>query len=459
MLAREKLNKILLVLGDIVVLYIALILALSIRYGELPTQKIWSMHLVPFSIIFFTWIAIFYIAGLYDLAKFISAKEMQGRIIWAMEFAGIVALAAFYLIPYFIIAPKTNLFLDLAITLLLLSLWRRNFLARLIKARKINVLFFGLSKDIAQFISYIAKSPQLGYRVTAIMRLPDENRENYDLPPEMPVFNFDHNLTNLIKTEGVSLIVASSSIKQNREIIRMFYEILPLGISIIDFPRFYEILLGKVPVSLITESWFLENLMELNKGAFENIKRWSDIVLAVLLGTVTAALTPLIALLIKIDSQGPVFYRQKRVGKNGKIFEIIKFRSMVKNAEKGEAKWATEKDNRVTKLGNILRKTRIDELPQLWNVLKGELSFVGPRPERPEFIETLKKEIPHYAMRHIVKPGLSGWAQINFPYGASVEDAIEKLQYDLYYIKNRSLSLEFSIYLKTIATVIHHQGR
>lgn len=414
---------------------------------------------MPFSMIFFIWIAIFYIAGLYDLAKFISAKEMQGRIIWAMEFAGIIALTAFYLIPYFIIAPKTNLFLDLAITLLLLILWRRNFLARLVKARKINALFFGLSKDIAQFISYIAKSPQLGYRVAAVMRLPDEDKENYNLPPEIPIFNFDHNLTDLIKTEDISLIVASSSIKQNREIIRMFYEILPLGISIIDFPRFYEMLLGKVPVSLITESWFLENLMELNKGAFENIKRWSDIVLAVLLGTATAILTPLIAISIKIDSQGPVFYRQKRVGKNGKVFEIIKFRSMVKDAEQGKAQWATEQDSRVTKLGNILRKTRIDELPQLWNVLKGELSFVGPRPERPEFVETLKKEIPHYAMRHIVKPGLSGWAQINFPYGASVEDAMEKLQYDLYYIKNRSLPLEFAIYLKTISTILRHEGR
>lgn len=457
--AREKFNKTLLVLGDIAVLYVSLILALSIRYGGTPPQEIWSRHLMPFSIIFLIWIAVFYIAGLYDLAKFISAKEMQGRIIWAMEFAGIIALTAFYLIPYFIIAPKTNLFLDLAITLLLLILWRRNFLARLVKARKINALFFGLSKDIAQFISYIAKSPQLGYRVAAVMRLPDEDKENYNLPPEIPIFNFDHNLTDLIKTEDISLIVASSSIKQNREIIRMFYEILPLGISIIDFPRFYEMLLGKVPVSLITESWFLENLMELNKGAFENIKRWSDIVLAVLLGAMTAILTPLIAISIKIDSQGPVFYRQKRVGKNGKVFEIIKFRSMVKDAEQGKAQWATEQDSRVTKLGNILRKTRIDELPQLWNVLKGELSFVGPRPERPEFVETLKKEIPHYAMRHIVKPGLSGWAQINFPYGASVEDAMEKLQYDLYYIKNRSLPLEFAIYLKTISTILRHEGR
>ncbi|MBI5045398.1 MAG: sugar transferase [Candidatus Niyogibacteria bacterium] len=457
--AREKFNKIILILGDVAILYISLLLALTIRYGGLPTPKIWNAHLIPFAIIFFIWIVIFYIAGLYDPAKFISAKEMQKQIIWAMEFAGIIALAAFYLIPYFLITPKTNLFLDLIITLLLLIIWRRNFLMWLIKARKINILFFGLSKDIAQFISHIAKNPQLGYHIAAIMKLPEENGGTYDIPSEIPAFNFDHNLTDLIKNKGVSLIVASSSIKQNQEIIRMFYEILPLRVSIVDFPRFYEELFGKVPVSLITESWFLENLMELNKGAFETIKRWSDIILAIVLGTATIIITPLIALLIKIDSRGPVFYSQKRIGKDGKIFEIIKFRSMVQNAEQGEAKWAMEKDGRVTKFGGILRKTRIDELPQLWNVLKGELSFVGPRPERPEFVEMLKKEIPHYAMRHIVKPGLSGWAQINFPYGASVEDSMEKLQYDLYYIKNRSLPLEFSIYLKTIATVIRRQGR
>jgi len=168
---------------------------------------------------------------------------------------------------------------------------------------------------------------------------------------------------------------------------------------------------------------------------------------------------PLIGALIKLNSAGPIFYRQKRVGKNGKIFEIAKFRSMFKDAEKNGAQWANEKDERITGMGKILRKTRIDELPQLWNVLKGEMSFIGPRPERPEFVEELQKQIPHYVMRHLVKPGLSGWAQIKFPYGASVEDAMEKLQYDLYYIKNRSFVLDLAITARTIAAVLSREGR
>jgi len=145
--------------------------------------------------------------------------------------------------------------------------------------------------------------------------------------------------------------------------------------------------------------------------------------------------------------------------KNGKIFELFKFRTMIKDAEKNKAQWASENDNRITKIGKILRKTRLDELPQIWNVLKGDLSFIGPRPERPEFVEMLKKEIPHYAMRHLVKPGLSGWAQIKYPYAASVKDAEEKLQYDLYYIKNRSMVLDLAITAKTIATIVSRQGR
>ena len=173
-------------------------------------------------------------------------------------------------------------------------------------------------------------------------------------------------------------------------------------------------------------------------------------------------LSPLIlltAILIKLDSRGPVIFSQERVGQNGKPFQVHKFRSMVADAEKRSGPvWATENDNRVTRVGRIIRKLRVDELPQLWNVLKGEMSFVGPRPERAYFIEQLEKEIPYYSERHSVKPGLTGWAQVSYPYGASVEDAIEKLNYDLFYTKNMSFLLDMLIVFRTVKIVLFGKG-
>jgi len=191
--------------------------------------------------------------------------------------------------------------------------------------------------------------------------------------------------------------------------------------------------------------------------AYDTIKRVIDIIGGIILSIIFFPVCMCTAIAIKLNSQGPIFAdTPQRVGKNGKLFKLYKFRSMIMDAEKNTgAQWAATKDKRVTRIGKFIRKSRIDEIPQFWNILKGEMSFVGPRPERPEFVETLKKEIPFFNERHLVKPGLTGWAQINFPYGASVEDAKEKLQYDLFYIKNRSIALDISIILKTINTIFN----
>jgi len=210
----------------------------------------------------------------------------------------------------------------------------------------------------------------------------------------------------------------------------------------------------------INQEWFLEKLTEGTKRPYEFVKRLFDIIFSVIFGVISLVIFPIIALAIKINSRGPLLYRQKRVGQYGKEFEIIKFRTMNEDAEKESgAVWAKEDDPRVTVLGKFLRKTRIDELPQLWNILKGEMSLIGPRAERPEFDEKLKKKIPFYEERYLIRPGLSGWAQIQYRYGASVKDAHEKLQYDLFYIKNRSLALDLSIALKTTNIVFRQAGR
>jgi exopolysaccharide biosynthesis polyprenyl glycosylphosphotransferase len=204
----------------------------------------------------------------------------------------------------------------------------------------------------------------------------------------------------------------------------------------------------------------LENLTENNKKLYEITRRIYDICFSILLLAVTLPFTPLIALIIKISSKGPVFFTQIRTGKDGKTFRAIKFRTMVTNAETNGPQWATKNDSRVTGAGRFLRKTRIDEIPQLINVLTNEMSLIGPRPERPKFVEELEKEIPFYKERLLVKPGLTGWAQVAGPaYGGSKEESLEKLQYDLYYIKNRSMALDISIVLKTVKTILTRRGQ
>lgn len=455
MFFSKKFQILVLLLIDLFLFYGALILTLIIRYSlEFPTSsglqlsfvQSWDIHKGPFFYVYILWIVIFYINGLYDIRGFSSPKILLSRVLQTMAITIPLSALIFYLIPSFEITPKTNLLIDAAFVTILLMLWRRFFWLFISRASKIKILFFGSSKEVENLADYLNKNVQMGYKPAVILS------------------SVDHNLIELIKKHNIQLIVASKNIMENENAIRRFYEALPLGVSIIDFPGFYEIVMEKIPVSVINESWFLVNLVEINKQVFEFFRRIFDIIFSVILGIPTLFFLPVISILIKLESHGPVLIQQKRVGRNGRIFNIIKFRSMYAlssdgSAEKNGAQWAGSCDSRITKIGRVLRQMRIDELPQLWNVLRGDMSFIGPRPERPEFVEELQKQIPHYAMRHLVKPGLSGWAQIRFQYGASVEDAMEKLQYDLYYIKNRSFVLDGAIALRTLATMLRRSGR
>lgn len=416
-----------LLLGDIALLYGALYFTLLIRYGSFPSQVLWQDHNLPFLFVNLVWLIIFYIAGLYDVEKSVHPAKIF-YIIKTMAFGAGIAVLMFYFIPAFGITPRINLFIDAAIASIFLWLWRMAYQKIITKGAKIKIFFFNPSDEISGFIKFIAASPQLGYEIAG----------------------------NIVSAD---LIIIPEKEKVSEESATALYEMVMKGKTVIEFYKFYESTTGKIPVPLIGENWFLENVIELDKRKFEQIKRFVDFVLAVLFFVPLALFAPFIALAIRMTSRGSVFYRQKRMGKNGKIFEIMKFRSMAKDAEKDGMKWAEKNDKRVTAVGKFLRKTRLDELPQILSVFKGDLSFVGPRPERPEFVGELSQKIPHYPMRHIVKPGLSGWAQINFPYGSSVEDSMQKLQYDLYYVKNRSLVLEIIIMLKTIMIILRREGR
>jgi exopolysaccharide biosynthesis polyprenyl glycosylphosphotransferase len=233
------------------------------------------------------------------------------------------------------------------------------------------------------------------------------------------------------------------------------------GVRIFDLTDFYERYFQKLPVLHLKDGWFALShgfdLLHLNMQL--RLKRIVDVSLALLTLLLTSPICILVAILIRMDSRGPVIYSQLRTGAHGKHFMLHKFRTMVSNAEENGAAWTRPDDDRITRVGWLLRKMRLDEIPQTWNVLKGDMSFIGPRPERPEFNDLLETNIPYFEMRYLVKPGITGWAQVMFPYGASVEDAREKLQYDLYYIKNYSLLLDLVIAVKTVRVILFGKGR
>jgi len=440
-------------------LYLSLYLTLILRYSWPFEDGLWERHFNPFAIVFLIWLVVFYIFGLYDTTKQRNILPFYTLLGKAIGVNAIIALTFFYSIPNLGISPKRVLIFYLIISTILIYIWRRVYNSLLqSKAAENNILIIGINNRIKEVIEHINKNPQLGYRVKTIIN--DENKNTDDIKGEKKIINGnDFDLAKIIKEEKIQTIVNSIDHRYNPKLAKQLYKNLSSKISFFDLPTFYEELIGKIPVNLINEIWFLENLNENKKNLYETSKRLMDIALSSIGLIVSIPILPILAIAIRADSKGPVFFTQIRTGKDGKEFLAMKLRTMVKDAEKDGAQWANKNDSRITRLGNFLRKTRIDEIPQLINVFRGEMSFIGPRPERPEFITTLEEHIPFYKQRLIVKPGLSGWAQINFPYGASIEDSMEKMQYDLFYVKNRSLILDFSIILKTINTVLRGGGR
>ena len=230
-------------------------------------------------------------------------------------------------------------------------------------------------------------------------------------------------------------------------------------VNIEEGASFYERVTGRVSLNMIRPSWLIfssRGRQARISGITRNIVHR---IVALVGGLLSLPLAVVTAILIKLDSRGPVFYKQERVGKNGGAITVMKFRSMRTDAEKAGPVWASADDDRTTRVGRVIRKLRIDEIPQFWNIIRGDMDFVGPRPERPHFVSQLAEEIPYYEQRHLIAPGLTGWAQIKYPYGASIEDARQKLQYDLYYIKNQSLMLDAIILFETIKIILFGRGR
>jgi sugar transferase (PEP-CTERM system associated) len=287
----------------------------------------------------------------------------------------------------------------------------------------------------------------------------NEQKTSKSVVPPEAIVGCSEDLMAAAHRTGAEMMVVALSERRGVFPLREVLQCKLNGIEVMDAPSFYELVQGKLMLESITPSWFIFSSGFRRTPLFSLVKRGIDIILSSVGLLIAVPLFPLIALAIKLDSPGPVFFKQLRVGDKEKTFMLYKFRSMRQDAEmKTGAMWAAKNDPRITKLGRFFRNSRIDEIPQLINVLRGDMSFIGPRPERPEFVEKLKQVIPYYSKRHFIKPGLSGWAQVRYPYGSSVEDAIEKLRYDLYYIKNIRPFLDTLIFFETIKVVLFGRG-
>ncbi len=437
-------------IGDFLVFELSLILSLAGRYGAIHESDL-QAHLIPFSILFLLWMAGLYVAGLYNLTLLRNPLRIFRSFAEGMIGNLLVGLAFFYLIPGFGIAPRTNLFLIFTLSLLLGYAWRLCFL-QLVDRRLITgrILFIGPESESADVERLIEQS-SLGYKLVAqYWPTPGETGEQ-----------MAENVDRLVKEHQITTVVLGQLQEQTEGIDRLLYSLLLNSVTLIDRAEIEELTTGRIPLRFVTDRWFLTHVREGEKHWYESVKRYFDILMAVPFGLVTLVLMPFLALAVRLSSPGPIFYSQVRVGYQGKPIKIWKLRTMHINAEAQGPQFtsSTKLDPRITKIGRILRQLRLDELPQIWNVFRGDLSFVGPRPERPEFVEPLIAKMPYYSLRHLTRPGLTGWAQVVWlTPTAQLDDNLIKLQYDLYYIKHRSFALDAAILLKTIGIVIRRQG-
>ncbi len=438
----NRAKAILFVLADAIALYAVLFLTLIIRYQANFYEEFEDSHAMPFTVMFFVWILVFYIAGLYDLRRLRNNIDFLKTLFLCIGINAALAVLLFYFVPAFGIAPKTNLFIFIVIFAVVEIAWRRFINSVISWGEAPNKVFLvgddGPARELAQVIR---SNPQLGYEIKEWVPVDNESAFN--------------KMGALVNVEEINMIVVPRRVKRDPASASILYGLLSSGAEIRDLTNFYEVVMGKVPLDELDETWFLENLF-LQDSFSRFFKRITDFVFIFILTLVAIPLFPLIAIAVAVSSRGPVILTQSRVGKGGKLYDHYKFRTM-HVSEKNL--WLDEDSKRVTKIGKILRSTHLDELPQIVNVLRGDISLVGPRPDFVDFYNRLQGKIPYYNIRTITKPGLTGWAQVNFPTTISIEETKERLSYDLYYLKNQSAVLDLLIILKTIKTVVAALGK
>lgn len=423
---------------DLAIALVALLLMILLRYGAVDFTKQLKLHILPFTIITILFTLIFYIFNLYSSRFNRNITEFNNSFIKSLTISFVISVFIFYIFgTFFKLTPKINLILFTGI-FGIIDFYARIHLKRYFIKKGWDRKIVLIGSTESNLVKELRHNQNIGYKII-------KEQENLDL-------------NEILQTSPDIVVVDTHSINQTEEICAINKK----GIQIYTLGNFYEEVFQKIPIDNVDLNEIL-NYISNNQPIFNFIKRSMDIVLSILLLILFSPFLIITAVFVKITSTGPILIRQTRVTKNEENFTLYKFRSMISISPDGQAEtsgpvWTenTNTDPRITSFGRLIRKSHLDELPQLFNILKGDISFVGPRPERPEFVTSLRKDILYYDLRHSVKAGLTGWAQVNYKYGASVEDAKEKLKYDFYYMKNRSIFFDFLIILKTIAEVFRY---
>lgn len=445
----QRKEPLVLLAGDVFFFLVSLWLTLLVRYRALPGEDLFYTHLTPFSILFIAWVLVFYIAGLYEKHTTILKSRLPQILANTQLTNSALAVVFFYFVPFFLITPKTILFFYLFISFAVILAWRMYGYFLIGRGRPNDAILIGSGDEVKELFNEVNNNRIYNLKFISSVDLnhADEN-------------GFWDEISSKIYSEDVSVIAIDLAHENVEPVLPHLYNLIFSKIDFIDMHKIYEDIFDRVPLSLLRYNWFLENISSAPSTAYDALKRMMDISLSFILFIPSLLLYPFILLSIKLDDGGPAFIVQERVGERNRIIKILKFRSM-SHDDRGHYD-PDRPNNKITKVGGFLRKTRLDELPQLWNVLKGDLSLIGPRPELPQLVKRYAEEIPYYNVRHLIKPGLSGWAQLYGEHGhgeVAIDETRNKLSYDLYYIKNRSLLLDLKIALRTLKTLVSIAGR
>lgn len=465
MYKSQKKQQFFIFLGDFCLGIFAIFCMLFLRYSSRPSNTLFCTHFLYFTPFILINTGLMYILNMYSLKTPFQFQSSILKLFITNCTTAILGLTFFYLYKSSSFSPRLNLILFAFFNLIFLIIWRKSYDVIITKNKhKPQVIFIDCAKSLPTLIQQLQTRSYLNF-IPALVVITNKNTQISESEKIVidKIKKLDVPVTTNIAdiedyTNGNHIFVFSSELSIKSDLQSFFYTEIGNGIPFYQFSKFYELVIRQIPLEDISESWVLENLDLTTKYSYKALKRIGDILFSIIAFTLTLWIWPIIALCIKIGSKGPVFFTQIREGYAGKQFKIYKFRTMTVSHNSFSPTGVN--DARITKLGNILRKTRIDEIPQILNVFLGDMSLIGPRPERPELAVELEKHVPFYRQRLIVKPGITGWDQVSGEYHSpSVEDTRKKLQNDLYYIKNFSLSLDSSIISKTIFTVLKRAGR
>ncbi len=457
---RFNVRTILLIIAEALLLFGVMVAAAHLRLGSVNAfyelNVKYGFYKAALATAFC--LAAFYLYDLYDFIIMHDRRELVLRLVQALGLAWIALAVAFYALPHLMIGRGVSL-IALPLALFLMVSWRVS-IHWLLGHPNVGerILIVGSGESAIDIAREVLDRRDAGYRIVGFVDNKPELLGQSLVNPR--VIGLTSEMAEVVRREGVNRIIVAMGERRGQFPVNQLLDLSLSGeVAIEESSSFYERLTGRVNLEMMRPSWLIFSGRGRQARLSGVLRTFMHRVVALIGAIVSLPISLLTAVLIKLESPGPVLYRQERVGKNGRPFTIMKFRSMRTDAEKDGPVWAQKDgDARVTRVGRIIRKIRVDELPQFWNILKGEMNFVGPRPERPHFVKQLAEEIPFYKQRHLIPPGLTGWAQIKYPYGASIEDARQKLQYDLYYIKNQSLVLDAVILFETVKTILFGRG-